>query len=278
MNTKPHQAPLSAGKAHHLRPGIDHQADVLIPTAHPKRVQTFAKQLGKQSAVSTAIGGATNVPNVALTIVVEQEAPLQPVIALRAASTREEWLQRSIALLDENVFDPANHPLPHVDVTVGFPSKKGAAKIMRSLGQCWPSERSANGHNQIFLSPALGSAEEFLGVLSHELVHAVDDCKSGHSGAFVKISKAIGLTDGKPTCAKPGPELKAQIERICAELGSFPHATLKVSSTDKPQGTRLLKITCPSCGYTCRTTSKWIGFGLPTCPCQTPMQPELLIN
>lgn len=34
-----------------------------------------------------------------------------------------------------------------------------------------------------------------------------------------------------------------------------------------PQPTRLLKVYCPSCGYTCRITHKWIAkTGTPVCP------------
>jgi hypothetical protein len=29
----------------------------------------------------------------------------------------------------------------------------------------------------------------------------------------------------------------------------------------------MLRLECPACGYTCRTTAKWIEVGLPTCPC-----------
>jgi len=35
----------------------------------------------------------------------------------------------------------------------------------------------------------------------------------------------------------------------------------------KPQGTRLLKASCPGCGYTVRITQKWLTkAGTPTCP------------
>ena len=35
----------------------------------------------------------------------------------------------------------------------------------------------------------------------------------------------------------------------------------------KPQGTRLLKCECAVCGYTARTTAKWLnGPGAPICP------------
>ena len=41
----------------------------------------------------------------------------------------------------------------------------------------------------------------------------------------------------------------------------------------KPQGTRLLKTFCKTCGYTCRVTKRWIDkAGTPICPtCKTSM-------
>jgi hypothetical protein len=37
---------------------------------------------------------------------------------------------------------------------------------------------------------------------------------------------------------------------------------------------RLKKVICPDCGYTIRTTAKWIKVGLPTCCCGALMVPD----
>lgn len=34
----------------------------------------------------------------------------------------------------------------------------------------------------------------------------------------------------------------------------------------KPGGTRLLKVYCPSCGYTVRVTKRWLDKAVPVCP------------
>jgi hypothetical protein len=243
-----------------------------IPRAVPKRTKKSPIVAGDAVTSNESLDGLD--PSLEISPHVKGDGTFKRTVRVQA-TTREEWLQKSVALFGDYVFDPANYPIPRVEVTVGFPSKKGAARILRCIGQCWARRASANGLNQIFLSPTLDSPQVFLATLAHELVHAVDDCQSGHRGAFAKISKAIGLTDGKPSNAKPGPELTAQISRICSELGSFPHATLSLSTgTAKPQGTRLLKISCPSCGYTCRTTAKWVAVGLPICHCKSGMQLE----
>ena len=58
-----------------------------------------------------------------------------------------------------------------------------------------------------------------------------------------------------------------------AALGPYPHAALNVS-TKKTQSTRMLKLTCPLCGYTIRTSGKWIATGLPVCHDGTEFQTE----
>lgn len=40
----------------------------------------------------------------------------------------------------------------------------------------------------------------------------------------------------------------------------------------KKQATRMIKVCCPGCGYTIRTTQKWIDVGLPTCCCGEEME------
>jgi uncharacterized Zn finger protein (UPF0148 family) len=48
-------------------------------------------------------------------------------------------------------------------------------------------------------------------------------------------------------------------------LGAYPHGELSYSDR-KVQGTRMIKASCPHCGYTVRLTNKWLTFGLPICP------------
>lgn len=40
----------------------------------------------------------------------------------------------------------------------------------------------------------------------------------------------------------------------------------KGCSAASPEKTRLLKCACPTCGYTLRTTRRWLKFGAPICP------------
>jgi hypothetical protein len=113
-------------------------------------------------------------------------------------------------------------------------------------------------------------APQVAAVLAHELCHAADNCRNGHKAAFRKIALRIGL-QGKMTATEAGPELAERLNALCKEIGPYPHASLDRSKQPK-QGTRMLKLECPECGYTARTTAKWLATGVPTCPCGTEME------
>lgn len=183
--------------------------------------------------------------------------------------TREQWLQAAVVRL-ARLFKAVNIDLPPVRVSVGWPHKGGTATKGKVIGQCWKREVASDNVSQIFISPGLGEDEvKVLGVLAHELVHAVDDCESGHKGAFTVMARSIGL-EGKMTETNVGPHLEAQLKEILGDLGDFPHAALDATEMAKQtpkQSTRMLKLEAVDCcGYTVRTTQKWIEQGLPTCP------------
>jgi len=87
--------------------------------------------------------------------------------------TRENWLLTGVDRL-RPLFRAQGHEVPEVKVSVGWPA---TGQRSRTIGECWPSKSAGDGLNQIFIVPSLGSPVEVLDVLTHELVHAVDDCK-----------------------------------------------------------------------------------------------------
>jgi len=132
--------------------------------------------------------------------------------------------------------------------------------------------------------------------LLHELIHAADDCASGHKGAFAEAAIRLGF-QGPMTQTPPGVELAAEVITLAEALGPFPHAKLdpaaasvpvpappggapgpdpggKVHSGPGKQGTRMIKLTAACCGYTVRTTRKWVDQGYPLCPHGQPMHEE----
>jgi hypothetical protein len=160
------------------------------------------------------------------------------------------------------LFKRVGETVPAVRVSVGIPKGRGTA-----IGQCWNGAASSDGLAQVFISPKLDDAARVLDVLAHELIHAVVP-DAGHGAPFKRIALAIGLT-GKMTATVAGPTLKAELERLAAELGPYPHARLDFDrGGPKKQGTRLGKVQCGWCGYTCRVTRKWLEEqGAPLCPC-----------
>lgn len=177
--------------------------------------------------------------------------------------TREEWLQEAITELSETVFKRESVLVPAVHVSVGYP--KGVRTVGKVVGVCHPAGLSEDEKAHIFINPCMKDSAQVLAILAHELVHAVDNCESGHKGRFAEIAKAIGLT-GKMTATVPSEEMAQGLNVMVSKLGEYPHAILRDGG--RKQGTRMLKCWCDNCGYICRTSEKWLNeYGAPLCPC-----------
>lgn len=191
--------------------------------------------------------------------------------------TREEWLVAAVEALRPLFSALTDETLPAVRVSVGWPGGNGRKNSV--IGQCWSTKVAADNVAQLFISPVLGDAVRVLDVLAHELIHAIDDCESGHKGRFAKIAKALGLT-GKMTATVAGPELEAELRKIADELGEYPHAVISAGAAGaegpKKQGTRMLKVECEhGSGYVVRMTRKWLDeYGAPKCPCHDEIMVE----
>ena len=101
-------------------------------------------------------------------------------------------------------------------------------------------------------------------MLAHEAVHITVGCNHGHKGPFRTVAKAIGL-EGKMTATTAGAELTSYLESFVSKHGPLPSGAI-VGGDKKKQGTRMIKATCPSCGYVIRTTHKWLEHAAPCCP------------
>jgi hypothetical protein len=176
---------------------------------------------------------------------------------------REEWLMKATEEL-ATIFQENGKDVPEVRVSVGFPSKGGSRGKLKTIGECHPSAMSADGRAQIFIHPTLDSSVKVLGVLLHELVHAVLGAGFGHKKEFKALATACGLT-GKMTATSESPELVERLNEVIGRIGQYPHAKLDTSS-EKKQGTRMKKCLCPNCGYIAYTSQKWLDeVGTPTC-------------
>lgn len=178
---------------------------------------------------------------------------------------REDWLQAAVELMTDN-FIAAGYKVPEIRVSCGFPSRGATSMSKLTIGQCWSSASARDGRAQIFISPLLEDNITVLATLVHEVVHAVVGTAAGHGATFRKCAVLNGLT-GKMTATVSTPSLRMRIRDWVRELGDYPHAQLS-AMRKVTQSTRLIKCVCEECGYTVRTTAKWLGaLGTPICPC-----------
>ena len=182
--------------------------------------------------------------------------------------TREGWLNLAVERLHP-MFTEAGATIPEkVRVSCGWPSVRALAHSKRRIGECWSPSVSADQTIEMFISPSLGKADQVLPVLVHELVHAAVGNEAGHRAPFSRLAAKLGLV--KPwTATTASPELAKKLSTLMPE--AYPHAAIDRTKQPK-QGTRMVKVICPGCGYTIRTTNKWIEVGLPTCVCGEQME------
>ena len=179
--------------------------------------------------------------------------------------TREQYLEQYAKQLKDRVFKQADIKLDlsKVKISCGFPSR-GATKLNnKTIGQCFPTQRSGAKMNEIFIHPELDDALRVGDVLAHELIHAHLDCNYGHKKPFRDIAVAIGLT-GKMTATICGDELKPKLESMVKKLGKYPHKKLDATPIKK-QTTRMLKAVCYDDDYIVRMSKKVAEMGLPYC-------------
>ena len=174
---------------------------------------------------------------------------------------REEWLMEAVEQI-KPIFERGGYQVPLVKVSIGFPSTGSKG---RHLGQCWSTKSSEDGLNQIFLAPHLETPVEYLDTLVHELVHAVDNCSSGHGARFKKIAKDVGLK-GPMRSAGAGEALMKDLVKISDLLGNFSHARLSIQKAASNVVAKRPGAKCSKCGYEIVMLKKFMDIGPPLCP------------
>jgi hypothetical protein len=182
-----------------------------------------------------------------------------------STTIREAWLTKAMALA-RPLFDKAGAPLPsEIRISCGLPSV-GAFASKRRVGEAWSTTASKDQHHEVFISPTVDDPRQVLAILLHELVHCAVGLDCGHKGRFPIVGAKIGLV-GPWTSTEAGDELAARLGDWSERLGDYPHKALeKMTNGRKKQTTRLVKCWCDACGYTVRTSLKWILIASPVCP------------
>jgi hypothetical protein len=181
---------------------------------------------------------------------------------------REAWLTDAARMLIDDMIAPACARLggdaaeglaelgDRYRVACGWPIGSRAGARRGIAGQCFSRSASSAGVSEIFISPKEHDAAAVLSILLHELVHAVDDCRDGHTGRFAAIARAVGfeapLTEINMTDA-----LQADLADLATLLPAYPHAALDLTGIKK-QSTRMIKVECSGCGFLFRTSRKHI--------------------
>jgi len=169
---------------------------------------------------------------------------------------REQWLLTAAQLLEQNVLNPAIDALNYRDqlppmkyaISMGEPSNK-------HLGTCWTKAQSTDKEtSHIFITSSCNDSTTVMATLLHELIHASDDCKSGHRNYFAQVARKVGLA-GKFTATYAGDELAKTLAMFIDALGDIPHHALKQGARiAPPQKARMLKIECQECAFTFRAS------------------------
>lgn len=174
---------------------------------------------------------------------------------------RETWLNlmidKAVPLFDNAGFkisDIRTKLKPSCSMMVGQrkSSKFGA------IGQHLPTDWNAKKNHELLISPVLEDSVQVVGVLIHEMVHAIQRKLYGkgvkaHGKEFKAIAIAVGL-EGKMTATTESPELKIKIEKWIKELGKYPHNKINFDDRKK-QSTRNLLLWCPDCNWSLRTSN-----------------------
>lgn len=159
------------------------------------------------------------------------------------AKAREAWLADALEPLALIFREDGGVALPPVRVSCGWP---GGGSPRKRIGECWSRAASADKVNEIFISPLLDDPVTVLDVLVHELVHAVDDCASGHGKAFKQLGSAVGL-EGKARSMGAGAELRGQLAVIAEELGPYPHAKMQLRPKKPQTAQKAQRWSCYEC-------------------------------
>ena len=177
--------------------------------------------------------------------------------------SRENYLIQATDILRKSLFKPKGYKVPKVELSISWATSGNRGKNSKTAGQCFSKASHQNGINQVIISPSYsGSTIEgtlrILDILAHELIHAVDDLKSGHGKAFKDCALAIGLKSPmRSTTASD--ELNEWLRKnIVDKLGKFPHGSVSLSG--KKQTTRNIKVECYCCGFSFRTSRKNIDM------------------
>lgn len=149
-------------------------------------------------------------------------------------TTREEWLEKAIKLLDKEFFSGRGYKLPKkMKVACGF--ARGGGDV---IGQCFHEVHTEDGTVHMLVCPTLGKeVTRVLDVLLHEMIHASLGAGAKHGPQFKKLATEFGLV-GKMTATTvaESSELHKKLLTIAGKLGDYPHSPIKLKRKGRGEG------------------------------------------
>lgn len=124
--------------------------------------------------------------------------------------------------------------------------------------------------NEIIIDSSLGELDSYLvvQVLLHELIHAFDDCESGHGKRFFKMASSCGF-EPPFKVLKASESLEVLAEKLVEKWGFLPHSGTKEVQKSKSKKARSKKLLCINCDFQARVSALWmdkINFSNAFCP------------
>lgn len=198
--------------------------------------------------------------------------------------TREQWLHEIAKIINGTLFKrrtirgfsvkPLN--LKKVQFNMAYSpnqrvkahAHKGGVDVkLGHIGQCHYDYKVAGEkfETEIFITPNLTNQVQIVGVLIHEMIHAITK-GHGHKTAFRWVAEDVGL-EGKMTATSVGKELAKEIRKWLRKVGKMPHKKW-IPANGRKQTTRMLKVVCEEgCGIIVRQSRTSIeNYGTPFCP------------
>ena len=179
---------------------------------------------------------------------------------------REEYLELAAQELSDYI-SKAGYPMPKLKVSVGWPSTKAFSAKGRTLGECWHHDMIEQEASHIFISPFLSDTSTVLGVLVHEIGHAILPKEAKHKKVFKQYMSAVDLT-GKVTATEPGEVLKSFIALLIDRIGLYPHDSIDKGPKQKKQTTRLRLWICKGCDLKIRVAKDDLNLLCMACDLQ----------
>jgi len=196
--------------------------------------------------------------------------------------TREQWLYEIAKLVNKRLFKRRKIrgfqvkplDLKKVQFNMAYSpnqrvkahAHKGGVDVkLGHIGQCHYDYKIGDEKfgTEIFITPNLTDPVQIVGVLIHEMIHAITK-GHGHKGAFRHLAVDVGL-EGRMTSTVVGDDLAKEIRGWIKTVGKLPHKRW-IPRNGRKQTTRMLKVYC-DCGIIVRQSrTSMFKYGTPICP------------